>query len=147
MAQVCDEEVRQDLAVKYQAPLGTKEHMFKVDNPQLGKVRSAAKALLKSGDKLPVERRDELETIVCNHFKVNEIDTELLKTAMEMDIRQENEKFLGLHGERVVKAILEENGLIDFIRLWRQRFLDLMKPKHLPPLWSVDHNLHKFKTT
>ena len=146
MAQVCDEEIRQDLAVKYKAPLGTKEHMFKTDNPQLGRVRSAAKALLKSGEKLPAPRRDELETIVRNHFKVNEIDNELLKQAMEMDIREENKKFLGLHGERVVKAILEENGLIDFVKMWRQRFLDLMKPKHLPQFWSVDHNLHKFKS-
>ena len=121
--------------------------MFKVDNPQLGKVRSAAKALLKSGEKLPKPRRDELETIVRNHFKVSEVDNELLKRAMEMDIREENKKFLGLHGERVVKAILEENGLIEFVKMWRQRFLDLMKPKHLPQLWSVDHNLHKFKNT
>ena len=147
MAQVCDEEVRQQLAEKHHAPLGTKEHMFKVDNPLFGKVRSAAKALLKSGSKLPSARREELEGIVRNHFKVEVIDTQLLEQAMEMDIRVENQKFIGLHGERVVKDLLEKDGILDFIRMWRKRFLDLMKPKHLPQLWSVDHNLHKFKST
>ena len=135
--------MRQNLAKKYEAPFGTKQHMFMVDNPDLGKVRSAAKALLKSGAKLPPQRRADLETIVSNYLNVEKVDDKLLNNVMEMDIKVENKKFVGLHGERVVHAILEEDGLLDFIRMWRQRFLDLMQPKHLPPLWSVEHNLHK----
>jgi len=117
--------------------------MFMVDNPDLGKVRSAAKALLKSGTKLPPQRRVDLECVVSTYFNVEKVDEEFLNTVMEMDIRVENKKFVGLHGERVVHAVQKEGHLLDFIRMWRQRFLDLMQPKHLPPLWSVEHNLHK----
>lgn len=145
-AQVYDEELRQELANKYHAPFGTKAHMYKVDNPHLGKVRSAAKALLKNADRIPDERRALLEKIVTDYFQVSDAGKDLLKTAMEMDIREENKKFQGLHGERVVKALIEEHGLVDFIRLWRSRFLELMKPKYLPPLWSIEHNLHKVST-
>jgi len=31
-------------------------------------------------------------------------------------------------------------GLLVLERLWREHFLRTMKPKHLPDLWSVDHN-------
>ena len=147
VAQHYDDQVRQDLAVKYQAPLGTKQNMFKTDNPQLGAVRSAAKALLKNSANIPTARREELEAKILNHYKVDSINDQLLKDAIEMDIREENKKFLGLHGERVVRGLLEENGLIEFIKMWRQRFLDTMQPKFLPPLWSVDHNLQKFNAS
>jgi len=146
-AQYFDDQVRQDLATKYKAPLGTKQNMFKTDNPQLGRVRSAAKALLKNSANIPTARREELEAIILNHFKVDSVNIQLLKDTMAMDIRVENNKFLGLHGERVVKGLLEENGLIEFIKMWRQRYLDTMKPKFLPPLWSVDHNLQKFNAS
>lgn len=46
------------------------------------------------------------------------------------------------HGLRVVKHFEEQDqgGLLALERRWREHFLRSMKPKHLPKLWSVDHN-------
>ena len=44
------------------------------------------------------------------------------------------------HGELLVKAVMERGELVDFQRKWRVHFIDSMKPKFLPKLWSVDHN-------
>ena len=30
--------------------------------------------------------------------------------------------------------------------MWRQHFLDTMSPRHLPPLWSVDHQADRLET-
>ena len=33
------------------------------------------------------------------------------------------------------------SDLAEFVRMWRQHFLDEMKPRFLPNTWSVDHGL------
>jgi len=43
-------------------------------------------------------------------------------------------------GELVVRYAIENGGLVAFERLWRQHFLDSMKPGFLPKGWSVDHS-------
>lgn len=43
-----------------------------------------------------------------------------------------------VHAERGLE------GLMALERRWRQHFLSSMRPRHLPPLWSVDHNHSKF---
>ena len=35
-----------------------------------------------------------------------------------------------------------DDDLATFEKMWRQHFIDTMKPQFLPYLWSVDHN-HK----
>ena len=135
--------MRQELSHKYNAPLGTRERMQFIDNPQLGQVRSAAKALLHGGPKIPEKRRNELESIVLKYFNVETVDEQLLQAALQMNIKVENKKFKGLHGERVVNQVIEKNLLVDFVRMWRQHFLDTMHPQYLPPMWSRDHNIQK----
>ena len=43
------------------------------------------------------------------------------------------------HGQAVVEHVIEHGGLMSFEKVWRQHFLDSLKPRHLPALWSVDH--------
>lgn len=45
-------------------------------------------------------------------------------------------------GEVVVRGVIErmEGGLIAFEKLWRQHFLDSMRPRYMPAFWSVDHS-------
>lgn len=138
--------MRQELAEKYDAPMGTKERMMYVDNPQLAKVRSAAKALLHSGSKIPVKRRNELEEVVRSYHNINVLSEELLKKTVEINVKVENRNFQGLHGERVVRSVISEGKLPEFVRLWRRHFLEYMQPKYLPAMWSVDHNLHKIQS-
>lgn len=50
------------------------------------------------------------------------------------------------HGLKVVCVHAKQGlqGLMALERRWRQHFLSSMRPLHLPPLWSVDHNHSKF---
>lgn len=50
------------------------------------------------------------------------------------------------HGLKVVQVYAERGlrGLMDLERCWRQHFLTSMQPRHLPPLWSVNHNHDKY---
>lgn len=32
--------------------------------------------------------------------------------------------------------MLQNNQLVDFIKLWRQHFMDTMKPKAMPFMWE-----------
>lgn len=49
------------------------------------------------------------------------------------------------HGEKVVAYFQTQNGgsLIELERIWRKHFLETMKPKFLPNLWSVEHNTQR----
>ena len=43
------------------------------------------------------------------------------------------------HGKGVIRHVRKHEGIYNFERRWRQHFVDTMKPKYLPPKWSVDH--------
>lgn len=38
----------------------------------------------------------------------------------------------------------ECGGLCELEKLWRQHFLNTMKPKYLPELWNVNHNANRY---
>lgn len=44
------------------------------------------------------------------------------------------------HGYLVVKHMLQSAQLQNFEKLWRQRFVDTMKPKFLHDLWRIDYD-------
>lgn len=45
------------------------------------------------------------------------------------------------HGAKVVDFYKQkEGGLVMLERMWREHFINFMKPKYLPDLWSVEHN-------
>ena len=143
-AQQWDEQLRQRLAKQYNAPLGMADQCLNKDHAQISKVRSAAKALHFSGAKIPAVRRAELMSLLQKHCGDGvEVTGEKIAELAEMKVKNEN--YGGLHRKRVVEAFVAENRLAEFIRLWRQHFLDNMKPKHLPPMWSVEHNLDKLR--
>jgi hypothetical protein len=50
------------------------------------------------------------------------------------------------HGQKVVEYFVENEGIIPLEKLWRENFLEKMKPKFLPPLWSVDHQKQRLDT-
>ena len=46
-------------------------------------------------------------------------------------------------GKAVVEKLEIEEQIIDFIILWRQHFLDVNKPRFLPPAWDVNHKFSR----
>lgn len=105
----------------------------------LQKVKSAARALLSpKSDQIPVERRKDLQQVVLDFYGTEELSTEILQDAAEMDFRTINDEFFP-HGKGVIRHVRKNEGIYNFERRWRQHFLDTMKPKYLPSKWSVDH--------
>ncbi|EDO46953.1 predicted protein, partial [Nematostella vectensis] len=137
-----DEHLRQRLAREYDAPLGNKELSRVIHDPILTKIRSAAKALIHAGDKIPPHRRQELQEIVQSHYHATELTPELIEEAAAMDTSRENVNFKS-HGEEVVKRVRELGKLLDFEKLWRRNFVDSMNPQYLPEFWSVNHRYEK----
>jgi len=133
-----DLRLKEDIAEKYVVPLNNTKM---IEDKQLKKVRSAAKALASRADEIPRERRSVLENIVKEFLQEDEINVDKLKTLAEIGTAKENKFYIGSHGERVVKKLIENGKLREFIKMWREHFLSTMKPEFLPIYWSVDHNL------
>ncbi|XP_034015833.1 exonuclease 3'-5' domain-containing protein 2 isoform X2 [Thalassophryne amazonica] len=146
---VHDGFLKQQLAEEFAAPQGCEEGMRLLEDSDRRQVRSAGRALLIAGDGLPAQRREELESkIKCffNMSKEQELTKEVLQEAASLETRLFNEAYVP-HGLKVVRAHakLGLQGLMDLERRWRQHFLTTMQPRHLPPLWSVDHNHSKYQ--
>lgn len=145
---VHDGFLKQTLAEEFSAPQGCEEGVRLLEDSDRRKVRSAARALLSARDGLPESRRAELEEMIKNYLNMNHDETLTLDTlnqAASLETRIFNESYIP-HGLKVVRAHAERGlkGLMELERCWRQHFLTSMRPKHLPPLWSVDHNHSKF---
>ena len=108
------------------------------EDPELKKVKSAAKALSHAGNKIPEDRRQELSLVVQKHFSASTLTPEMISEAATMETLKENANFVS-HGFEVVKKVCAEGKLLEFEKMWREHFVDTMQPKFLPPLWSVDH--------
>lgn len=55
-----------------------------------------------------------------------------------------NENYFA-HGAKVVEFYQNsKEGLIGLERKWREHFLHTMKPKYMPELWSVEHNVERY---
>ena len=109
-----------------------------VEDPELRKVKSAAKALSHAGKKIPEDRHRELSLIVQKHFSASALTPEMISQAATMETHKENANFVS-HGFEVVERVRSEGKLLEFEKMWRKHFVDTMQPKFLPPLWSVDH--------
>lgn len=54
-----------------------------------------------------------------------------------MEVHIEEDKQWESHGHKVVSQ-MSLGQLEDFVKGWRQHFLDTAQPRHLPAHWSVD---------
>ncbi|KAI7853317.1 hypothetical protein BDC45DRAFT_510934 [Circinella umbellata] len=174
---------KKNLATKYELPLEGKGW---VRVPENRTARKAASALLRAADKLPPQRKQELETIVKDFWerKKQEISTmeaiqtikkdkeekeacnddesvdwqvldwqEVLQKCCELQELFQGPDFIE-HGQGVVRHLMvketvdDNNGkerwpdLEDFVKEWRQHFLDHSKPKHLSERWTVDGEIY-----
>lgn len=145
---VHDSFLKQRLAEEFSAPQGCEEGVRLLEDLDRRRVRSAARALLTAREELPEQRREELQALIKSFLDMNEeqeLTEEVVQQAGSLETRIFNEAYVP-HGLKVVRASAEQGlrGLMDLERRWRQHFLTTMQPRHLPPLWSVDHNHSKF---
>ena len=110
-----------------------------MEDPKLRKVKSAAKALSDAGDDIPEYKRQEYSLIVQEHFSLSAsaLTPEMISQAATMKTQKENANFVS-HGFVVVQKVSADGNILEFEKMWRKKFVDNMKPKFLPALWSVD---------
>ncbi|XP_035897697.1 exonuclease 3'-5' domain-containing protein 2 isoform X2 [Anopheles stephensi] len=160
-----DDRLRQELAELCNAPLaGQKNGSKEIRIESMAEIRKAARALLNSAAKIPPERKQVLEERLLTLLnslgnepesagsadsatgpQITELTQSLLEEYSNIDISVRNELYCA-HGERVVDHFKKApGGLMQLERRWRENFLHTMRPKHLPPLWSVDHNYKRLE--
>ncbi|EDW38009.1 GL12271 [Drosophila persimilis] len=147
LSNISDLRVHCKLAAKCDAPFKHSEGnvRYHVD-PELKRVKSAAKALLFNGHRIPEQKMEEMRRTLLDYYKDHtEVTDQLLREAADVEYRMENEDYCQ-HGEKVVQMYrFEFGGLIELERLWREHFLHTMKPKFLPDLWNVNHNADRLE--
>ncbi|MEW5308485.1 MAG: hypothetical protein WDW38_000441 [Sanguina aurantia] len=121
------------VGLQYGAPLDVAKFSHDED---VGKARSAARALIKSQGRIPPDRQAALMLVLQQHFGAEAVDDDMLQRAAEEDPRIPNSDWSS-HAEVVVAALTGPDTIDVFVRGWRQHFLDTMLPSHLPLHWSV----------
>jgi exonuclease 3'-5' domain-containing protein 2 len=147
ISDMSDLNLRKKLTERCNAPMSTQEGGKKFrELPELKCIRNAARALFFNAAKIPEERKKELREKLKHCLPspdVEEIPMELLCDLAHMNITEEYLNYAS-HADKVVRYFSEKNGgLVELEKMWRQHFLDTMKPKFLPNLWSVDHNAQR----
>ncbi|BFF88978.1 exonuclease 3'-5' domain-containing protein 2 [Drosophila madeirensis] len=147
LSNISDLRVHCKLAAKCDAPFKHSEGNVKYHiDPELKRVKSAAKALLFNGRRIPAQKLEEMRRTLLDFYKDHtEVTEQLLREASEVEYRMENEDYCQ-HGEKVVQMYRHEfGGLIELERMWREHFLHTMKPQFLPDLWNVNHNADRLE--
>lgn len=138
---ILDQEMRHKLAKLCNAPLDSHKVAKLRCSSEIGKVKSAAIALQKFGSKMSESRQQELKKVVCDYYNITFFSDDVLHEVCNLeDIGLGNSVIP--HGLKVYQYFCENDGLIKLEKIWRQHFLDSMKPQFLPSMWSIDHN-HK----
>ncbi|KAI8055553.1 uncharacterized protein B0P05DRAFT_581702 [Gilbertella persicaria] len=125
--------------------------------PHYKKAKKAASALLRSSDKIPLDRQTVLKDIVVQFWQEEHPDDTttdfdcLLRECSELQDHFKGPDFIE-HGQEAIRqltqqCIIKDNketwpDLENFIKEWRQHFLDHVQPKHLSPLWTVDASIY-----
>jgi hypothetical protein len=59
----------------------------------------------------------------------------------EIDAFKEKNRYLYDHGYHVVQKLDTEEKIMEFVKLWRNHFIDTMQPKYMPNGWSIDFRI------
>ncbi|KAL6747759.1 hypothetical protein V8C86DRAFT_3033466 [Haematococcus lacustris] len=132
----CDHQRMVHLGSHYDAPLRDESQRMLQDASR-STVRSAATALLKQGT-IPQQRRQQLLQLVANGLGVapEDVSHACLLQAAQLQPRMVNPTWVS-HAEKVAAALRDDATLEGFVRDWRRHFLESMRPRYLPPHWSV----------
>ena len=119
-----------DVAEKFGAPC--EQWKTETDKAVCG-VAHAAWALLEHGDKIPEDRKVELNKRVATYYGKDKASDEDIDAAQHLTWQRLVPK--GLH-------ILSTEELDVFVRMWRGHFLEKMQPKFMPKGWTVDRDAY-----
>ncbi|XP_074114909.1 exonuclease 3'-5' domain-containing 2 [Cotesia typhae] len=145
-----DLAMRQSLARMCNAPLSKPLTLRNDQYHRKRELMSAVKVLRDNNPSIPRHRRKEMESRVLEFTGYDRITPEVTdivhQKLMSDSTSSSHQVSKPLHGLRVVEYFTKsEKGLVELERLWREHFLNTMKPKYLPKLWSVHHNQERLE--
>ena len=109
-------------------------------------VRSCSLALLRWRERLPTDKIEAYERVVCDYlgialtenFDANvELTPERLQKVIDGEYRKPNPLYVP-GPERIVSSLQNEEQIKHFIVDWRKFFIDIMAPRFLPKGWGID---------
>lgn len=127
------DKLKKQLAIEF----GVKSHFEpKLDLDLVSAIKSA-KALIRHGENIPEDRKLHLREAISKFLGREATDSDIQEVASlsHKDASKPNEHTFG---EYVVKQ-LDQVQLFEFIKRWRQHFIDIMKPKFMHKYWDVNH--------
>lgn len=135
-----ENNVKNELSLKCEAPIGTERGVKTKLDKKLSGVQKAANALILNRHAIPSDRVAVLEDVIKSYYEVEDLTPEIMEMAKNLEVHVPNSDYVP-HGLKVVHYFEREHpgGLLALERLWREHFLQTMRPRHLPALWSVEH--------
>lgn len=126
--------------------------------PDYKRVKKAASALIRSSDKIPQDRQEILKAQVLEFWETYDEKTEdasfeeILEKCSVLEDHFKGPEYIE-HGHSAIQQLTEKcimndrnqetwPDLEDFIKQWRQHFLDNLQPRFLSPKWSVDNSIY-----
>lgn len=141
-----DSRLRQQLADECGAPISSSSSSKVWENSDMKRVRSAGRAIQanRKRQSIPSERLQELTAVLKTHFCTDDVIDEMVDEAADIDCLEVNGEYIP-HSRAVVQHHMTTEGLslIQLEYRWRKHFIDNMKPRFLPDLWSVDHQAER----
>ncbi|EDS34334.1 3'-5' exonuclease [Culex quinquefasciatus] len=143
-----DENMRLKLASLCTAPFTANDNPKEIRVESMAELRKAARALVYCADRIPPERlaslRRKMQRLLGGGQGV-QLTREALEHYANIQTAIPNGDYFA-HGEKVVEYFKEQPGGIgELERMWREHFLHSMKPKFMPDLWSVEHNVKRLE--
>jgi exonuclease 3'-5' domain-containing protein 2 len=116
------------------------------------KISKLLNTFLKQFNVLPIKNTEsiakELEVLVgFNILDMTLDEIEKINSKLNKSIAREKKEVINVddfyHGKAVVKQFTKHSDFEEFIKGWRQHFLDTMKPEFMPVGWSIDFRCRK----
>jgi hypothetical protein len=112
---------------------------------EMYRLKSWALALLRRREQLPPAVMLKYEAYLRKHTKLTdteELTDSMLQSLSETETEIPNPDFIPA-SELIVQSYCQDDASIeDFVKDWRQHFLDSMEPQFLPAGWDVDSSVH-----
>jgi len=121
-------ELKKELAEKFNAPVDGYS-IYK--DYKLKKAVENAKTILKYGEKIPFHKKEILVDCIKSFLKKEVVTLNDLTNLCGKYTIKEN--FIS-HGELVMSQIKD---IQNFVEMWREHFVNTMKPKFLPKKWHT----------
>ena len=129
------QQLKEDIAKRF----GIAFHPQVAKDDTEWKAWKSANALLRYREQIPESRIGELTQVLRDFLGKEDVTQEDLEALGD---RNPYKKFVGINGHS--QTIMDQIADLDeFIREWRQHFLDTMQPKFMPEHWSVDFHTKK----